>query len=99
MLDGSGALEHEVDEVVWLSPTLAGRRLSYPRDRDQLDALVALDAADRLATWTLLVVRHALAVPRSDWEHPDPERPSPAPGGDAHAAACRTCCAPTVPRW
>ncbi|WP_022925953.1 NUDIX hydrolase [Serinicoccus marinus] len=75
VLDGSGALEHEVDEVAWLSPTLAGRRLSYPRDRDQLDALVTLDAADRLATWTLLVVRHALAVPRSDWEDPDTERP------------------------
>ncbi|ANS79988.1 putative hydrolase mutT1 [Serinicoccus hydrothermalis] len=77
---GAGALDHEVDEVAWLSPKQASRRLSYPRDRDQLDALVALDDADRLATWSLLVVRHALAVPRSEWHDPDPRRPLTRPG-------------------
>ncbi len=75
VVGGDGALEHEVDEVAWLSPTLAGRRLSYDRDREQLDALVGHHTSGRLATWPLLVVRHAHAVPRSSWRRPDRERP------------------------
>ncbi|WP_130011292.1 NUDIX hydrolase [Serinicoccus sediminis] len=75
VVDGDGSLEHEVDEVRWLSPTLAGRRLTYDRDREQLTAVTDLQATGRLSTWTLLVVRHALAVPRGDWSGPDPVRP------------------------
>jgi len=38
---GDGALEHEVDEVVWLRLDAAIERLSYPRDAEVLDALPA----------------------------------------------------------
>ena len=38
---GDGALEHEVDEVVWLPLDAARRRLSYTRDTEVLDALPA----------------------------------------------------------
>ena len=80
VVGGEGALEHEVDDVRWLSPTLARRRLSYARDREQLAAVLDLHEAGRLPTWTLLVVRHALAVPRGDWSGPDPRRPLTGPG-------------------
>lgn len=75
VVGGSGVLEHEVDETAWVSPTLAARRLSYDRDREQLDALVARHEAGALHTWTLLVVRHAHALPRGSWEQADPLRP------------------------
>jgi 8-oxo-dGTP diphosphatase len=39
--DGEGALEHEVDEVAWLSLEAARQRLSYARDTEVLDALPA----------------------------------------------------------
>lgn len=75
VVGGDGRLEHEVDEVAWLSPTLAARRLSHERDREQLDAVVAQRRAGLLATWPLLVVRHAHAVARGSWGRPDPQRP------------------------
>ncbi|WP_299451016.1 NUDIX domain-containing protein [uncultured Serinicoccus sp.] len=80
VVGGKGALEHEVDEVRWLSPALAGRRLSYDRDREQLAAVVDLHESQRLPTWTFLVVRHAMAVARGDWSGPDPLRPLTGPG-------------------
>ena len=75
VVGGDGRLEHEVDEVVWLPVGRARRRLSYDRDREQLEAVVAGHRSGLLGTWPLLVVRHAHAVPRSAWGRPDPERP------------------------
>jgi 8-oxo-(d)GTP phosphatase len=75
VVGGHGRLEHEIDEVAWLSPTKARQRLTYPRDLEQLETIVGLDLAGRLDTWTLLVVRHAKAMARKDWHKPDPLRP------------------------
>ncbi|WP_228266586.1 NUDIX hydrolase [Ornithinimicrobium ciconiae] len=72
---GDGALEHEIDEVCWLPADEARERLTYRRDREQLDALVDAQADGLLDTWTLLVVRHAHAVGRGSWDGPDPARP------------------------
>jgi phosphohistidine phosphatase SixA/8-oxo-dGTP pyrophosphatase MutT (NUDIX family) len=72
---GSGKLLHEVDKVVWLSPAKAERRLTYPRDRDQLRAVLSYAETDRLDTWSLLVVRHAKALARKSWKKPDMIRP------------------------
>jgi phosphohistidine phosphatase SixA/predicted NUDIX family NTP pyrophosphohydrolase len=72
---GSGKLRHEVDKVVWLTPAKAERRLTYPRDAEQLHALVALAESGRLDTWTLLVVRHGKALARRSWKRPDMIRP------------------------
>ena len=74
-IGGSGKLEHEIDEIAWLTPEKAARRLSYPRDIDQLNALVALAQEARLDTWSLLVVRHGKALPRKAWNRPDMIRP------------------------
>lgn len=72
---GDGRLEHEVDEVRWLRPARAAKRLSYGHDRELLDRVVARDPAGLLDTWPLLVVRHAHAVARDDWAGPDELRP------------------------
>ena len=72
---GSGDLEHEIDQVEWLPAAKARSRLTYRRDREQLDAAVDAHAADQLDTWTLLVVRHAHAVGRKAWKGADPQRP------------------------
>src|SRR5690606_31410672 len=56
---GHGRLEHEVDDLAWLPVRRARSTLSYERDRDQLDALVAAFDAGRLDVWPLLVLRHS----------------------------------------
>ena len=77
---GKGTLEHEIDQVEWLPVGKARDRLTYRRDREQLDALVDAQADGTLDTWTLLLVRHAHAVGRGSWSGPDLERPLSAAG-------------------
>ncbi len=73
---GDGGLVNEVDEVAWLDVDAAIDRLSHPRDRDQIKALVAADIRGTLTTWPLLVVRHAKAERRSSaWQDQDWLRP------------------------
>lgn len=80
VIGGHGRLEHEIDDLAWLSPTLAARRLSYAHDQELLDMVVAHHGAGTLDTWPLLVVRHAHAVSRGDWDGPDERRPLSAAG-------------------
>ena len=61
----------ETDELRWLSPPEAVALLTYESDRDVVDAFTARPPALR----TLLLVRHALAGKRSDWDGPDADRP------------------------
>ncbi len=75
VVGGDGRLVNEIDDVAWLALDAAACRLDYPRDRDQLDAVAAADAAGALRTWPLLLVRHAKARPRDSWRRPDPLRP------------------------
>ena len=75
VVGGEGRLVNEIDEVAWLDVLTAHDKLDYARDRDQLRAVVRADAAGRLTTWPLAVVRHAKARPRGSWTRPDPERP------------------------
>lgn len=58
----------EVDEARWLSLGEARTMLSYDRDREILDALIALDAPAYL-------VRHAKAGDRATWTGDDLSRP------------------------
>lgn len=71
----------EVDQVRWLHVKAARRRLSYPRDVDMLDRLGDVVPA----TATLVLVRHATATKRKDWDDDDTDRPL-APGGTESAA-------------
>ena len=80
VVDGDGALLHEIDEVVWLDAEAAAARLSYPRDHDQLRALIRADSAGTLSTWPLAIARHAKALSRKAWRHEDALRPLDARG-------------------
>lgn len=67
----------EVDEIRWLDKENAACLLSYEHDR----RLLADVEADRtLDTRSVLLVRHAKAGKRSQWDRPDRERPLSAAG-------------------
>ncbi|MEP7036210.1 MAG: NUDIX hydrolase [Actinomycetota bacterium] len=80
VMGGDGTLVNEIDEIVWLDVAAATARLSYARDREQLRALVRTDHAWALASWPLVIVRHAKSKSRSGWRHADPLRPLDARG-------------------
>ncbi|MEO8518689.1 MAG: NUDIX hydrolase [Dermatophilaceae bacterium] len=80
VVGGDGTLVNEIDEVAWLDVEAAAARLSYPRDLEQLRALVQADHAWALGTWPLVLVRHAHAMARSKWSSADPLRPLDARG-------------------
>jgi len=86
VVGAEGTLVNEIDEVAWLDVAAATDRLSYPRDLEQLRALVRADHAWALATWPLVFVRHAKAMARSTWKDADPVRPLDS-RGRARAAA------------
>jgi len=71
----------EIDEVDWLSPDKAAKRLSYPRDVPLMRAAVS---ADR--TIPLIIVRHTQAMRRTSWDSKKPDEKRPLTGtGRAHA--------------
>ncbi|GGS52010.1 NUDIX hydrolase [Actinokineospora fastidiosa] len=74
-VSGSFVSNEEVDELVWLPIPDAAGLLTYHHDRDVLAAF----AVAPLAT-TLLLVRHAHAGDRSEWDGPDELRPLSAKG-------------------
>ena len=61
----------EVDELAWLAPDAAARRLSAGRDLEPLRQLGAAPAP----TTTVLLVRHGRAGSRADWPGHDELRP------------------------
>jgi 8-oxo-(d)GTP phosphatase len=69
--DGRFEPNDEVDEIGWLPVDKARNKLSYPRDVDILDALE--HAVPVVAT--VVVVRHAEAMKRKDWDGKDTLRP------------------------
>jgi 8-oxo-dGTP diphosphatase len=77
---GDGQLEHEIDEVAWLDTMSADTRLDYSHDREQLRALLRAHQRGLLNTWPLVIVRHALALPRGSWKGDDRKRPLSADG-------------------
>jgi 8-oxo-(d)GTP phosphatase len=70
---GAGAFTpgDETDELRWLAPADATALLTYDSDREVLAEFVS--CPPRLATAVL--VRHAKAGSRADWEGPDERRP------------------------
>lgn len=65
----------EIDQVRWMPATQARRQLTRPGDRDLLGDVVDLWEDGKLATWTLVLVRHARAVKRSVWNRPAKRTP------------------------
>jgi phosphohistidine phosphatase SixA/ADP-ribose pyrophosphatase YjhB (NUDIX family) len=83
VVGGSGKLMNEIDDVAWLDAKAAHDRLDYARDQDQLLAMVRWHQSGLLATWPLVLVRHAHAVARGEYSgKDDTARPLDGPGRD-----------------
>jgi 8-oxo-dGTP diphosphatase len=65
----------EVASVEWVSLKKARERLSYPVDREILDAFAALVDRGVLRTFPIVALRHAKAKSRADWDGEDAARP------------------------
>jgi 8-oxo-dGTP pyrophosphatase MutT (NUDIX family) len=74
VLSGRFESHAEVDELVWLAPREAGKRLSWERD----ESVVRAFGSD--GSSPLLLVRHASAGERHDWAGDDRLRPLDARG-------------------
>jgi 8-oxo-(d)GTP phosphatase len=75
-VSGRFTANREVDQLRWLPADEAGPHLSYPHDRDVLDRFRALSPPPA----PLLLVRHAKAGSRQDWQGDDDLRPLSRPG-------------------
>ncbi|HSR44792.1 MAG TPA: NUDIX hydrolase [Acidimicrobiia bacterium] len=69
---GSFAPNDEVDEVVWATPAVAGRILTYQHD---IDLVTSLQENWWNLTGRIYLVRHATAGRRKDWKGEDVKRP------------------------
>jgi 8-oxo-(d)GTP phosphatase len=71
----------ETDDLAWVAPARAAELLSYRHDLDVLRRAVALGVPSSV----LVLVRHAKAGSRSQWDGPDVERPLSGTGRDQAA--------------
>ena len=69
--DGEFHPSDEVDRLDWLTPDEARDRLTYVTDRAVLEEFLALPRPDSM----ILLVRHARAGKRSEWDGDDARRP------------------------
>ena len=76
----------EIAAIEWMSLKKARKALSYPVDVEILDAFEGLVEDGIRETFPVIVLRHAKAQPRSDWEGTDASRPL-TPRGQAQAEA------------
>lgn len=76
----------EIAAIEWVGVKKARNRLSYPVDIEIVDEFARLVDERALDTFPLVVLRHAKAVSRDDWEGEDAARPLSARGKkQAHA--------------
>ena len=78
--------DEEVGSLEWFTVSEAKKKLTYKYDVDPLKALQVLDANDHLDTKPLIVLRHAKATPRANWNKGEATRPL-LPIGRVQAAA------------
>lgn len=65
----------EIAAIEWVSLKKARARLSYPVDVEILDFFAKLVDDGVLRTFPVIALRHAKALPRSEWEGSDASRP------------------------
>ena len=82
--DNGFTADAEVDDLRWVSPARAAEMLSYAHD---LDVLRRFEALGR-PTSMILLVRHAKAGSRSQWDGDDDERPLSSSGREQASLAC-----------
>lgn len=76
----------EIAKLEWLTAKKALSLLSYEHDRELLNLALELRAKNELETRALIVLRHAKATPRTQWQGEEAKRPL-MPEGVAHANA------------
>lgn len=84
----------EVDQVRWVRSSKASGLLTYDRERTVLAAFESARATGAHRSRTLVVLRHATAVRRGDWDRDDLQRPLAAAGRKEAAAV-----APLLDAW
>lgn len=72
----------EVDGIEWFSPRDARKKLTYEHDRGLLESFEDLINQKHHRSRTLIVLRHAKAMPRSSFDGDDRDRPLTAQGFD-----------------
>ncbi|MFV0373255.1 NUDIX hydrolase [Microbacterium sp.] len=65
----------EIAALEWVTPKKALTYLSYPVDTEILEGFLRLVDDGVLATFPVVVLRHAKATPREDWDGADAARP------------------------
>lgn len=65
----------EIAKVEWVQAKDAKNLLSYEHDKDLLSDVINLHKRNELETRALIVLRHAKATPRSDWQKEESKRP------------------------
>jgi 8-oxo-dGTP pyrophosphatase MutT (NUDIX family)/phosphohistidine phosphatase SixA len=76
----------EIAALEWVTPKKALARLSYPVDAEIVENFMRLVDEGVLQTFPLIVLRHAKAINREEWEGKDAARPL-APRGRKQAAS------------
>lgn len=65
----------EIAKLSWLGAKEAAKKLSYEHDRALLEEILELHRAGELETRALILLRHAKATPRTDWNGEEAKRP------------------------
>jgi 8-oxo-(d)GTP phosphatase len=87
--DDGAVPNHEVDQVAWMQASRAAERISYARDVAVLEDF----RTEPAATVPLILLRHATALPRTDFRGDDAERPLEETGrADAKTLAVLLSC-------
>ncbi|RZI88820.1 MAG: NUDIX hydrolase [Microbacterium sp.] len=76
----------EIAAIEWMGPKRALKHLSYPVDVEILENFLKFVEDGILATFPIVVLRHAKATPREQWDGPDAARPLTARGTKQAAA-------------
>lgn len=76
----------EIAALEWVGPKRALKHLSYPVDIEILENFLTFVDDGILSTFPIVVLRHAKAISREDWEGPDAARPLTAKGAKQAAA-------------
>jgi 8-oxo-(d)GTP phosphatase len=93
--DDGAVPNHEVDQVAWMPVSRAAERISYAHDVAVLEDF----SAEPAATVPLILLRHATALPRTDFRGDDAERPLDETGrADAKTLAVLLSCFAPVAR-
>ena len=87
----------EVEALEWLPADEVSARLTYPADRDLYDIFLRLVARNAFDTFSVVLLRHAKAEPRSDAYPVDHQRPL-APAGEEQAEKLVAILQPFAPK-